>query len=58
MDIMTIWKRHYVLNFGSAMTKAELESKTAIEGQTALLEKYKTDYDYEKLPWLRKLIHF
>lgn len=40
-----------------AMTKAELESKTAIEGQTALLAKYKKDYEYEKLPWLRKLVH-
>ena len=40
-----------------AMTKAELESKTAIEGQTALLSKYKKDYEYEKLPWLRKLVH-
>jgi hypothetical protein len=39
------------------MTKAELESKTAIEGQTALLGKYKKDYEYEKLPWLRKLVH-
>lgn len=40
-----------------AMTKAELESKTAIEGQTALLDKYKKDYEYQKLPWLRKLVH-
>ncbi len=39
------------------MTKAELESKTAIEGQTAILAKYKKDYEYEKLPWLRKLVH-
>jgi hypothetical protein len=39
------------------MTKAELESKTAIEGQTALLGKYQKDYEYEKLPWLRKLVH-
>lgn len=40
-----------------AMTKAELESKTAIEGQTALLDKYKKDAEYNKLPWLRKLVH-
>lgn len=40
-----------------AITKAELESKTAIEGQTALLGKYQKDYEYEKLPWLRKLVH-
>ena len=39
------------------MTKAELESKTAIEGQTALLDKYKKDAEYNKLPWLRKLVH-
>lgn len=39
------------------MTKSELESKTAIEGQTALLGKYQKDYEYEKLPWLRKLVH-
>ena len=39
------------------MTKAELESKTAIEGQTSLLHKYKKDYEYDKLPWLRKLVH-
>lgn len=39
------------------MTKAELESKTAIEGQTALLDKYKKDAEYDKLPWLRKLVH-
>lgn len=40
-----------------AITKAELESKTAIEGHTELLDKYKKDYEYEKLPWLRKLVH-
>ncbi len=39
------------------MTKAELESKTAIEGQTELLNKYKKDFEYDKLPWLRKLVH-
>jgi hypothetical protein len=40
-----------------AITKVELESKTAIEGQTALLDKYKKDAEYNKLPWLRKLVH-
>lgn len=40
-----------------ALTKAELEAKIAIEGQTALLDKYKKDYEYNKLPWLRKLVH-
>lgn len=40
-----------------AMTKAEFESKTAIEGHTELLDKYKKDYEYQKLPWLRKLVH-
>lgn len=39
------------------MTKTELESKTAIEGQTELLNKYKKDFRYDKLPWLRKLVH-
>ncbi len=39
------------------MTKADLEAKVAIDGQTALLQKYKKDYEYEKLPWLRKLVH-
>jgi len=39
------------------MTKADLESKVAIEGNTELLKKYKKDYEYEKLPWLRKLVH-
>jgi len=40
-----------------AMTKAELEAKVAIDGQTALLDKYKKDHEYNKLPWLRKLVH-
>lgn len=40
-----------------AMTKAELEAKVAIDGQTALLDKYKKDAEYNKLPWLRKLVH-
>lgn len=37
--------------------KAELEAKVAVEGQTALLKKYHKDYEYGKLPWLRKLLH-
>jgi hypothetical protein len=40
-----------------AKTKMELESKVAIDGQTALLDKYKKDHEYEKLPWLRQLLH-
>ena len=40
-----------------AMTKADLEAQVAIDGQTALLNKYKKDYEYDKLPWLRKLVH-
>lgn len=39
------------------MTKADLESKVAIEGQSVLLDKYKKDAEYNKLPWLRKLVH-
>ncbi|MEI7594147.1 MAG: hypothetical protein WCK02_00245 [Bacteroidota bacterium] len=35
----------------------ELKAKVSIEGQKKLLEKYKQDLAYEKLPWLRKLIH-
>ncbi len=34
-----------------------LKAKVAVEGQSALLEKYKKDFEYDKLPWLRKLIH-
>ena len=40
-----------------ALTKADLEAKVAIEGQTDLLNKYKKDHEYNKLPWLRKLVH-
>ena len=39
------------------MAEKELEAKIAIDGQTALLEKYKADAAYERLPWLRKLVH-
>ena len=39
------------------MTKAELEANVAIDGQTELLDKYKKDAEYDKLPWLRKLVH-
>lgn len=38
--------------------KIEMESKIAIEGQTALLEKYKKDASYNKLGWLwRKVLY-
>lgn len=40
-----------------AITKAELETKLAIDGQSSLLDKYKKDHEYNKLPWLRKLVH-
>jgi hypothetical protein len=40
-----------------ALTKADLEAKAAIDGQSALLDKYKKDAEYNKLPWLRKLVH-
>ena len=45
------WKNQF------AITKAELEAKVAIDGQTELLQKYKSDHEYNKLPWLRKLVH-
>jgi hypothetical protein len=35
----------------------ELKSKIAIEGSGCLLEKYKKDAAYDRLPWLRKLIY-
>ncbi len=35
----------------------ELKAKIAIEGNVCLLDKYKKDAAYDKLPWLRKLIH-
>ena len=35
----------------------ELKAKIAIEGNVCLLDKYKKDANYNKLPWLRKLIH-
>jgi len=37
--------------------KQELEAQVAIDGQTALLNKYEKDHEYDKLPWLRKLVH-
>lgn len=38
-------------------SQEELQAKVAIEGQTELLEKYKKDAAFNKLPWLRKLVH-
>ena len=35
----------------------EMKAKIAVEGNVCLLEKYKKDASYDKLPWLRKLIH-
>jgi hypothetical protein len=34
----------------------ELKSKVAIQGNSCLLQKYKKDAAYDRLPWLRKLI--
>lgn len=39
------------------MVKEELAAKVAIEGQSALLNKYQKDAAYDRLPWLRKLVH-
>lgn len=39
------------------MVKEELATKVAIEGQSALLDKYQKDAAYDRLPWLRKLVH-
>ena len=35
----------------------EMKAKIAVEGNVCLLDKYKKDAAYDKLPWLRKLIH-
>ena len=35
----------------------ELETQAEIHGNNQLLEKYKEDYYYERLPWLRKVFH-
>lgn len=40
------------------MYKTEMSTKVAIEGQTALLEKYKRDVNYEKMSWIGKLFYF
>lgn len=37
--------------------KTELEAKIQITGNQCLLDKYKKDAEYSKLPWLRKLVH-
>lgn len=40
------------------MYKTEMATKVAIEGQTALLEKYKKDANYNKMSWIGKLFYF
>ncbi len=35
----------------------ELETQAEIHGNNQLLEKYKEDYYYDRLPWLRKVFH-
>ncbi len=35
----------------------ELETQAEINGNNQLLEKYKEDYYYDRLPWLRKVFH-
>ena len=37
--------------------KMELEAKIQITGNQCLLDKYKKDAAYNRLPWLRKLVH-
>lgn len=37
--------------------KMELEAKIQITGNQCLLDKYKKDAEYNKLPWLRKVVH-
>ena len=37
--------------------KTELEAKIQITGNQCMLDKYKKDAEYNKLPWLRKLVH-
>ncbi len=37
--------------------KTELEAKIQITGNQCLLDKYEKDAEYNKLPWLRKLVH-
>lgn len=37
--------------------KTELEAKIQITGNQCLLDKYKKDAAYNRLPWLRKLVH-
>lgn len=40
------------------MYKTEMSTKVAIEGQAALLEKYKKDVNYNKMSWIGKLFYF
>ena len=35
----------------------EMEIQAEIQGNKVLLEKYKEDYYYDRLPWLRKVFH-
>jgi hypothetical protein len=35
----------------------ELEVQSEIQGNKALLDKYKEDYYYDRLPWLRRIFH-
>ena len=37
--------------------EAELKAKMTIEGNNELLEIYRKQYNYEKLPWARKWLH-
>ena len=41
----------------AAMFKEQMAAQAAIEGQTALLEKYKKDASYNKLGWLWKMLY-
>lgn len=40
-----------------AMLKEKTAADIAIQGQTALLEKYKKDAAYDRLPWIRKVLY-
>ena len=40
-----------------AMMKEKMAAEVAIKGQTDLLEKYKKDAAYNRLPWIRKVLY-
>ena len=40
-----------------AMMKEKMAADIAIKGQTDLLEKYKKDAAYDRLPWIRKVLY-